>query len=65
MRGVTMALLLMLGAVSAVSGSVAAYATWGKGASACSFESSEDDEDGQVMFQRATLKHARRPLPVR
>ena len=37
MRVFVMALLLMFGAVSAVSGTVAVYAAWGKGAG-CSWE---------------------------
>ena len=62
MRRTTMALVLVLGAVSAVSGTVAALATTGR--SACQVESSDDEIDLQKAFQRVTL-WAKRTFPVR
>jgi len=65
MREKLMASLLVLGTVSAVSGTVAAVATLGRGASACAVESStEDDENAPVVLQNAVLKYPR-ALPVR
>ena len=64
MREKLMASLLVLGTVSAVSGTVAAVATLGRGASACAVESSTDDENAPVVLQNAVLKYPR-ALPVR
>jgi len=62
MRGMTMALLLTLAAVSAVSGTVAAIATVGTSASTCASESSSDDEGAPVVLQNAVLQHRTRRL---
>lgn len=63
MRRTTLALLLVLGIVSAISGTVAALATTGK--SACRVEPSDDDDtDPKPVLQHAVLK-ALRTLPVR
>lgn len=64
MRGTAMASLFVLATISAVSGTVAAYATWGKGASACEIDSSADEKDSKAVFQDVVLRHrTRRLLP--
>lgn len=64
MRGKVVALLLLLGAVSAVSGTVAALsATVGTGAQSCGALPSPDDEAEQSpVFQRASLDRRMRKL---
>ena len=63
MRGKVMALLLMLGFVSAVSSTVVAVTTVGWGASACAVDSSSDEEGAPAVLHNAILKrHTRRPF---
>ncbi len=63
MRGLPMASLLVLAAVSAVTGPVAAVATTiGKGASTCAVESPSDDEAAPAVYQHAVLKKPQRRL---
>lgn len=62
MRAIPMALLLVLATVSAVSGTVAAFATWGKGASTCAVDSSVDEESAPVVLHNVVLKHHTRRL---
>lgn len=64
MRGKVVALLLLLGIVSAVSGTVAALsAIAGKGAQTCDASSpSSDDAEQEPTVQRATLSRGMRKL---
>lgn len=61
MRHTLMALLLVATTVSAVSATVAAFATNGK--SACEASSPEEDSGLPAAFHRIAIKAAKRTLP--
>lgn len=64
MRALVMALILMLGIVSAIFSPAAWYAARGGGAS-CSTSSSEDGDSEQAVLSDASLKHFKKALTVR
>lgn len=63
MRGMTVALLLAFGAVSAVSTSIGLYLKLAESTSTCVPDSSEGEDDTKAVFQKAG--HRMKVLGVR